>query len=191
MEDETNPKEKEDRIKHETKKKDEDNDQSHWHNGQPGGFAGAEPGAAGDCRVGTVPGLYSRFVPLDNLEVGDEILFINFRGTYAYFKLNEGEAYTGSHTPEEMGWVAEDGRFIFGEDYVDFYYGDGYEICTYTVQGQEGNDYLIGCDEYSYVFNESYIEDFSHWNMESGHVYYAARNDQTVYIVDSDLFVLP
>lgn len=141
--------------------------------------------------MGTVPGLYSRFVPLDNLEVGDEILFINFRGTYAYFKLNEGEAYTGSHTPEEMGWVAEDGRFIFGEDYVDFYYGDGYEICTYTVQGQEGNDYLIGCDEYSYVFNESYIEDFSHWNMETGHVYYAARNDQTVFIVDSDLFVLP
>ena len=141
--------------------------------------------------MGTVPGLYSRYVILDDLEVGDEILFVNFRGTYAVYKLNEGESYTGTHTPENMGWVAEDGRFIFGEDYVNFYYGDGYEICTYYVQGHDGNNYHIGCDEYYYDFNEDYIEDFSHWNTEMGHVYYAAVNNNTVFIVDSDLFVLP
>lgn len=140
--------------------------------------------------MGTVPGLYSRYIPAENLEVGDDVIFINFRGSYLYYKLDEGESYTGTHSPEDRGWVAEDGRIIFGEDYVNFYYGDGYEICTYTVLGQDGDVYMIGCDEYYYEFSNAYIEDFDNWNTETGHVYYAARNDTSVFIVDSDLFVL-
>ncbi len=141
--------------------------------------------------MGTVPGLYSRYIPSDDIEVGDEILFINFSGTYALYKLNEGESYTGDHTPENRGWVAEDGRLIFGEDYVEFYYGDEFEIDTFYVQGHDGDVYHIGCDEYYYDFDANFIEDISHWNMEMGHVYYAAHNDITVFIVDSDQFVLP
>lgn len=141
--------------------------------------------------MGTVPGLYSRYITIEDCDVGDEILFVNLRGAYLYYKLNEDESYTGTHTPENMGWIAEDGRIIFSEDYVKIHYGDGYEICTYYVQGKEGNDYMIGCDDYYYLFGENNIEDFSHWNMEMGHVYYAASNNQAVFLVDSDLYILP
>lgn len=123
---------------------------------------------------GEVPGLYSRLLCSDTLEVGDEVMFINFtNGSYVTLKLEDGKSYLGNKTAAELGYLDENGKIILSDDYLrEYVVGSVNYTCDYVKFDRiEDNHIYFYNDEFTTYYDYNPETDMAYWDYEEGAEY--------------------
>lgn len=141
---------------------------------------------------GEVPGLITTVLENKELEVGDEVIFIFDKNSHFWnYKLEDGESYLGDRSPEKLGMISEDGKFILTDEYIEFFYGDNFKANEKRFSRKTATTLTIEDDEYEYDYNLSSGTDIYYWDINPGDKFYVLEGSKYICLVKADLYILP